>query len=59
MFIQHASEWYMDVPPKERKLFKSSNFQGLHESVSDKEVIEKSQAGFFQHSINKDAENDG
>jgi len=41
---------YRDVPPKERKLAKSKNLRGLREFILCKEVNEKIQEGFFQHS---------
>jgi len=43
---KHAAERYMEVRPKERKIFESSNLRGLHFFLC-KEVIEKSRRRLF------------
>jgi len=47
---KYASKGFMEEPPKERKILIPNNLRGLRFLLSCKEVIEKSQEGFFQHS---------
>jgi len=44
---KHAAKRYMGEPPKERKLFKSSNLKGLYEFISDKPQLKKARKAFF------------
>jgi len=36
----------MEVPPKERKIFKSSNLRGLREFISGKPLLKKARTAF-------------